>query len=261
MDLRERSDGAVPDPTTGRRHPWERSRARFFGRLVVELATARPPADPIRRLLDVGAGDDWLGRSFVPLVRAHGDPAATVTCWDVHYGADDLAAPVPDGLTRTATRPEGSFDLITALDVIEHVADEDQFLDEQVVGRLAAGGHAIISAPAYPSLYGDHDRMLGHFRRYRPTLLRAVVERHLDIVEHGTLFTSLLVPRALQVGLERIGRHGDEPGVGGWSGGPALTRVIEAVLDVDATVSRRLHRANVRVPGLSVWVVARGRVR
>jgi 2-polyprenyl-3-methyl-5-hydroxy-6-metoxy-1,4-benzoquinol methylase len=256
VDLRERTDEPSP-PGSSSRHPWERSRARFFGRLVAERAAARPADRPVRRLLDVGSGDDWLGRSLLPIVRAHGDPAATVTCWDVHYGPDELARPAPAGVTRTATAPDGSFDLVTALDVLEHVPDGDEFLADQVVASLAPGAEAIISVPAYQSLFGDHDRMLGHFRRYRSRELRNLVSGHLEVLEHGTLFTSLLVPRAVQIGLERMGRHRGESGIGAWSGGPRLTTAIERVLDADAAAGRAMRRMGVTVPGLSIWVVAR----
>jgi 2-polyprenyl-3-methyl-5-hydroxy-6-metoxy-1,4-benzoquinol methylase len=258
MDLRERTDesGSTGSP---HRHPWERSRARFFAGLVADRAATRPTDTPVRRLLDVGSGDDWLGRSLLPVVRRHGHPDATVTCWDVHYGPDELAAPAPDGVTRTATAPAGTFDLVTALDVLEHVPDEHEFLADQVVASLAPGAEAIISVPAYQALYGNHDRMLGHFRRYRSAELRTLVGRHLDVVDHGTLFTSLLAPRAAQIGLERLGRHRAEAGIGAWSGGPRLTAAIERVLDADAALGRRLRRVGVTVPGLSVWVVARRR--
>ena len=258
MDLRERTDesGSIG---SSHRHPWERSRARFFAGLVAERAAARPAGAPVRRLLDVGSGDDWLGRSLLPVVRRHGDPRSTVTCWDVHYGPDELAAPAPDGVARTATAPSGTFDLVTALDVLEHVPDEHEFLAEQVVAALAPGAEAIISVPAYQALYGDHARMLGHHRRYRPAELRTVVGRHLEVIEHGTLFTSLLLPRAAQIGWERIGHHRAEAGIGAWTGGPRLTAAIERVLDTDAALGRQIRRLGITVPGLSVWVVARRR--
>ena len=78
----------------------------------------------------------------------------------------------------------------------------------------------MVSVPAHPGLYSDHDRMLGHHRRYRPNELRALLGRHLTVCASGSLFTSLLVPRAFEVLLERAGRHSDPKGVGAWSRGP-----------------------------------------
>lgn len=243
MDLRERSDDQA-------RHPWERARARYFGALVAEHTTGRR----VRRLLDVGAGDDWLAREFLQALG----PQAEVVGWDVHYTPEDLAAPAPLGLRRTTTAPSGMFDVVTALDVLEHVDDEDAFLRDQVAARLGPGGIAVLSVPAYQALFGDHDRMLEHHRRYRPAALRAIVGRHLRIIDQGSLFTSLLLPRLVQTGLQRAGRHPDATGVGAWTGGPRLTALLERVLLTDAAVGRRLGRWGVPVPGLSTWVVAVG---
>jgi glycosyltransferase involved in cell wall biosynthesis len=58
-----------------------------------------------------------------------------------------------------------SFDTIICLNVLEHIAT-----DEQVLGHflraLRPGGHAIILVPQHPWLYTPTDRTLGHQRRY-----------------------------------------------------------------------------------------------
>ena len=113
--------------------------------------------------------------------------------------------------------------------------------------------------PAYPRLYCEHDRMLEHHRRYRPNELRDLLARHLRIVASGSLFTTLLAPRAVTVALERAGRRQDATGVGAWNGGPALTAAVTGVLDADAAIGRRLARQRLvpgaRLPGLSTWAV------
>ena len=241
MDLRERG-GAE------RRHPWEVSRSRFFRRLV----GAHADLGAVDSVLDVGAGDGWFAQELLADLR----PDARVVCWDVHYGAAELAS-APEGVTRTATRPSGAFALVTALDVLEHVDDDLSFLRDQLVPTLAAGGIAVLSVPAHAALFSDHDRMLEHRRRYRPDDFRRLVGAHLDIVAHGSLFASLIVPRLAQVGLERAGRHRSATGVGRWNGGAASTAAITAALDADARAGQWLGRHGVPVPGLSTWVVAR----
>lgn len=245
MDLRERV-GGVP-----RRHPWEVARARFFRRLIADHADLRRP----RRVLDIGAGDGWFAHELAPDLPAD----AEIVCWDINYRSEDLDAPTGPNTTRTAVAPAGVFGVVLALDVLEHVADAEAFLADQLLPTLAADGIAVVSVPAHPRLFSDHDRMLEHYRRYRPAELRAMLERHLRIVETGSLFTSLLPPRAIAVGLEHAGRHRDPTGVGAWSAGPTLTRALTAVLDTDAAVGRRLGRSGLRVPGLSTWAVAERR--
>lgn len=58
-----------------------------------------------------------------------------------------------------------SFDLIVALDILEHLSDDDAALCEfQRV--LKPGGHVIVTVPAYRGLWSGHDEALMHFRRY-----------------------------------------------------------------------------------------------
>ena len=84
--------------------------------------------------------------------------------------------------------------------------------------------------------------MLEHHRRYRPNELRDLLARHLRIVASGSLFTTLLAPRAVTVALERAGRGSDAAGVGAWNGGRLLTAAVTGVLDADAAIGRRLAR-------------------
>ena len=246
MDLSERRDVDV------RRHPWEVARARFFRRLIarhVDVGT-------LGAVLDVGAGDGWFAGELADDVSA----SCRITCWDVNYSDADLHVPAHLGgrIMRTTEPPEGTFDLILLLDVIEHIAKDEQFLRDEITPRMHARSRLVVSVPAYQALFGDHDRMLEHRRRYRPAVLRATVGRHLRIIDQGSLFTSLLLPRLVQAGLERAGRHGDATGVGAWTGGPRLTALLERVLLADAAAGRRLGRWGWPVPGLSTWVVAVG---
>lgn len=70
--------------------------------------------------------------------------------------------------------PEGSFDLITAFDLLEH-ADDAAVLRE-TRRLLKAGGIAVITVPSYPRLWSYWDEMLGHKRRYTIKSLRTVLE-------------------------------------------------------------------------------------
>ncbi|MET0326341.1 MAG: methyltransferase domain-containing protein [Ilumatobacteraceae bacterium] len=249
MDLRERH-GEAP-----RRHPWELARARFFQRLIAEHAEL----GSVGRVLDIGAGDGWFAHELAP--QLPGD--ATIVCWDINYRSEDLDAPTGANIVRTAAEPEGVFAVVLALDVLEHVDDADTLIADQLVPTLADDGIAVFSVPAHPRLFSDHDRMLEHHRRYRPAQLRALVERHLHVVRSGSLFTTLVPPRALTVGLEHLGRHRDPTGVGAWSAGPLATRAVTAVLDADASLGLRLSGSGLSLPGLSTWAVAvrRSRVR
>ncbi|MBO0800221.1 MAG: class I SAM-dependent methyltransferase, partial [Blastocatellia bacterium] len=71
---------------------------------------------------------------------------------------------------------DDSFDLVTALDVIEHLDDDVGGLSE-IRRVLKATAPAIIFVPAFPILWGPNDDQSGHKRRYRIAQLRRAVER------------------------------------------------------------------------------------
>jgi SAM-dependent methyltransferase len=56
-------------------------------------------------------------------------------------------------------------DSVVCLNVLEHVADHALAL-RHMQAILPAGGQAVLIVPAFESLYGPIDRLLGHYRRY-----------------------------------------------------------------------------------------------
>jgi len=57
------------------------------------------------------------------------------------------------------------FDLILALDVLEHIEDDRGAVD-RVTELLAPGGRFLVTVPALPCLWSLHDVAHHHFRRY-----------------------------------------------------------------------------------------------
>ena len=248
MDLRERASG---EPLV--RHPWERARASYFEAVLEAWA---PEA---RSILDVGSGDAWLARQV-----AGGLGLDRVVCWDVHYEDADLGRERVGAaeLERTRAEPEGHFDALMLLDVLEHVEDDRGFLSDLVERKLAPGGGVLASVPAWPALFSDHDRFLGHYRRYRPRELVALGrEVGLEVEASGGLFHGLLPVRAAQVWASRAsgaGAAADEPESDlAWSLGEPLARAIAGILRLEGRVSRAAARRSIAMPGLSTWFWAR----
>lgn len=86
--------------------------------------------------------------------------------YDVRQGDSAQGIPFPDA----------SFDLVTVLDVIEHV-EADQALLDHACRALRPGGMLVITTPAFQWLWSYNDVLNGHKRRYSPRGLRARVER------------------------------------------------------------------------------------
>ena len=73
--------------------------------------------------------------------------------------------------------PPQSFDLICIFDVIEHIAD-DEAVFAQLEDLLADGGWLFFSVPLHSHAWTDFDTLVGHFRRYDPDDLKALIDRH-----------------------------------------------------------------------------------
>lgn len=249
MDLRETSDQP--------RHPWEIARMRFF-RAVLQPEVA---SGGVQRVLDGGAGDAW----FASQLLADLPPAATIRCWDEGYSdqtAADLRAALPARIELVRTRPDGDHDLVTLLDVLEHVEEDLAFLSAVVERSLRPGGWLLMSVPAWQGLFTQHDTFLHHHRRYAPAGARAVLQgAGLRIIRSGGLFHSLLAPRALAKLREQVSPPGAEDSAAAhqpaiaWQGGRWLTPVVLGALAADNAVSHLLARSGVDLPGLSWWAL------
>jgi SAM-dependent methyltransferase len=229
------------------RHPWEQVRLDFFHRLLVEhadLASARC-------VLDVGAGDGWFARELLTRMPA----GASIACFDAAYEQTGLPHG-GDGITFSSTPPEGRFDVLLFMDVLEHVESDRSFLGQIVERSARPGSRVLLSVPAWPLLRSSHDAMLLHYRRYAPAQLIALARSAgLRPVRRGELFSSLLAPRAVTVLRERVlGPNGAAPKLH-WPHGAAAARLVHAALTLDARFCRAASTAGWRVPGLSTWVL------
>jgi SAM-dependent methyltransferase len=80
-----------------------------------------------------------------------------------------------------------AFDFVCALDIIEHVENEDGVLSE--LSRVAsAGGTLLISTPLHPARWTAFDDFVGHKRRYEPLRLMAKLAEHHLYVEQSAVF-------------------------------------------------------------------------
>lgn len=80
---------------------------------------------------------------------------------------------------------DGSFDLVSALDVLEHIPDDQRAIQE-MFRVLKKGGFALVTVPAHQWLWSRHDEALHHLRRYTTDeLRRKLCEAGFRIVERS----------------------------------------------------------------------------
>jgi SAM-dependent methyltransferase len=145
----------------GASHPIDlASRARALG----ELAHLAPRDDAV--VVEVGCSSGWLLRD----ARRALPGALVVGCDYVRGPLERLAKELPGvplvqmDLTHCPL-PNASADAVVALNVLEHIADDDAAARE-LFRILKPGGFAIIELPAGPRLFDIYDKVLLHHRRY-----------------------------------------------------------------------------------------------
>ena len=83
--------------------------------------------------------------------------------------------------------PDATFDAVCALDIIEHVVDDESALAE--LARVTKPGAAILlSAPLHPASWTAFDDFVGHYRRYEPEHLLAKLRAHGLTLEHSAIY-------------------------------------------------------------------------
>ncbi|PYT05279.1 MAG: methylase [Acidobacteria bacterium] len=143
---------------------WFVARSRLLDWLVGDISREfiRPT------ILDVGCGTGINSR----VLAKHGNTISTDASEEAlgfskGRGIEGLVRSQVESLPFAAS----SFDVITALDVLEHINDDLRALDELL--RVARdGGVLVITVPAYGFLWSEHDEALHHRRRYAASELR-----------------------------------------------------------------------------------------
>jgi len=170
-------------------HWWYVARRRILGDLIArEIAL---PAAP--RILEIGCGTGHnfgMLRRFGRLDALEVDSAARALASSrLGHAVGDAPLPALGGV------PDGAYDLIALLDVLEHV-DGDKAALESIATKLAPGGHILLTVPAYQWLWSAHDAAHHHKRRYSKRTLRAVIEAAGLKADRLGYFNSLLFPIA-----------------------------------------------------------------
>jgi SAM-dependent methyltransferase len=104
----------------------------------------------------------------------------------------------------SALGQDGTFDLLCAFEVLEHLENDVSALAEWR-RRIRDGGWVIVSAPAHRHRFGPHDRIVGHHRRYDPEDMAQVLEAA-GFVDPVVLTSGFPFGYALEVGRNAIGR-------------------------------------------------------
>ncbi len=223
-------------------HWWYRARQK----IILAQFRNRYPTRRDLRILDVGCGAGTLLRSLrrfgqVTGLEASGAAAAAARR---RSGCDVRVGTLPTGDQRP-----GSYDVVCLFDVLEHLEDDVAALR---AARRLLGEHGtlFVTVPALPWLFGIHDEINEHRRRYTRTSLSTALTaagfRTAQISYFNMLLCPLLLPAICWRNLRRSGHHFEVR--------TRLAPLLERVFGFERHLMRYL-----RLPfGLSLFGMAEG---
>ena len=116
---------------------------------------------------------------------------SNIFCYDIHQQDPSLRQ---------------RFDLVFLFDVLEHMADEDQFL-RAVMFHLAPGGKLVLNVPAGKWAYSAYDEAAGHVRRYSIRSLQDAAGRNRLQIAKSSYWGLPLAPTLLLRRLWLLGKR------------------------------------------------------
>lgn len=145
---------------------------------------------------------------------------------------------------------DGTFDILIASDVLEHIEDDKKALKEWY-RVLKIGGKAIIFVPAFQFLWSNHDIDMYHFRRYTKfTLKKKCKDVGFNIISSSYWNFLLFFPVAL---VRKIKFFSQNDGKGDLKKhNPIVNKLFYSILELENNL---LRFVNFPI-GLSVFVIA-----
>jgi len=212
-------------------HWWFTARRRILAEVISRVV--RPPKTA--RLLEVGCG---TGHNL-PMLAHFGEvdacelDDAARTLASERFGRPVREAKLPD----LGMFPEGAYDVIALLDVLEHVPDDRPAIDA-ILTRLKPGGALVLTVPANPWMWSAHDVAHHHFRRYTKRQLKSLALAAGYRIELLSYFNSLLFPAVAAARI--VGKLGGRDAADDSMPSPVVNGLLDRIFGLEAALVGRV---------------------
>lgn len=212
-------------------HWWYVGRRKILSGFLEEICKQVKDRRP--RILDVGCG---TGANLLMLAKYGDAEGVDISDDALMFCRERGLQNVKKGAAEELPYADNSFDLVTALDVVEHLDDDVAGLRE-MRRVLRPGGRALLFVPTFMFLWGLQDDVSNHRRRYRLPELKRVLDEAGFEVERATyanitFFAPILFVRKLMrlTGIKTASENSINV--------PAFNGVLGRILGAESTVLR-----------------------
>ncbi len=167
-----------------RSHWWFLVRAKL---IVDVIKSGIAPVEPLS-ILNIGSA---TGRTSEILAQFGEVTSVEYDEECFEFAKNILKMPVINGSITDLPFTAGTFDLVCAFDVVEHVHDDAAAINE--MHRVCKpAGYLHVTVPAFQSLWSTHDEVNHHYRRYKKNNLLKLFAGKKGQVLKLSYFNSLL---------------------------------------------------------------------
>ncbi|MBN2610992.1 MAG: class I SAM-dependent methyltransferase [Bacteroidales bacterium] len=161
-------------------------------RMVMSLLRRHDKQLESHLILDIGSSEgaflDYLNKRQLSFYGIDIDEDAIKFC-----ASRGLGDKIKYGNIKDIPFPPESFNIATALDIVEHVDDDGKAMDE-IHRILVKGGIALVIVPAHKWLWSQNDVAYHHQRRYSRKEFQALATKYGFTIRQWSYFNFFLFP-------------------------------------------------------------------
>jgi SAM-dependent methyltransferase len=219
---------------TEEKHWWYKTRRKLFENYINKFELDRQTAS----ILDLGSESGTNLRLLKKLgfKNYHGfdyNPLSKKFCEERNLGKVVIGDLCNSGLEKN------QYDLILAGDILEHIED-DKLAIAEIYKILKPGGKVLVTVPSFMCLWGSHDEMAMHKRRYLMSeIISKLREAGFEILESYYFNFFFFIPVFLLRKMEKIFRKKFYKIEFAVPAAP-LNRLFEMIFSLDIFIAKKI---------------------